>query len=109
MLVKCAVQVNQCYEEINQIQCLLLMNFFISCWLLSLVCSTGQVGSSFSSSFVTSFSGGFVSAPPDEEGKKHAFLWRALSHGLASDHGFLNAGNLLVRFDTVRIQIPRMR
>lgn len=39
MLVKCAVQVNQCYEEINLTQFLLLMNFSISCELLSVVCA----------------------------------------------------------------------
>lgn len=39
MLVKCAVQVNQCYEEINLTQFLLLMNFSISCELLSVICA----------------------------------------------------------------------
>lgn len=39
MLVKCAVQVNQRYEEINLTQFLLLMNFSISCELLSVACA----------------------------------------------------------------------
>lgn len=62
MLVKCAVQVNQRYGEINQVQFLLLMNFFISCWLQSPV-RTAWVESSFSSSFVTSCSGGSAPSP----------------------------------------------
>lgn len=53
MLVKCAVQVNQRYEEINLTQFLLLMNFSISCELLSVACA-GQ--SSSSSSFAASLS-----------------------------------------------------
>lgn len=66
MLVKCAVQVNQCYEEINLTQFLLLMNFSISCKLCLWSVLLRQ--SSFSSSSAAS-----VNVSPCEEGMECCF------------------------------------
>lgn len=85
MLVKCAVQVNQCYEEINLTQFLLLMNFSISCELWSVLVRQ----SSSSSSFAASVSHGSVTVSPCEEGMGCMFLWRAVSPGHGSEHGLL--------------------
>jgi len=106
MLVKCAVRVNQRYEEINQIQFLLLMDFFISCQLLSLFCA-GRAGSSRSSSFVPSCSVALSVQPHVKKARSIAFLWRAASHGQQSERGLSNGVDLLVNFDAMRIRIPQ--